>query len=648
MSKVKVDYRQLAEELYLPRTLKNASGEDPITEENPTITGYLDILDNGLNGSTGNNKQVVVVGAGIAGMLSAILLADYGHDVTLLEANDDRVGGRVKTFGQTPSKSPFSKGQYAEAGAMRFPAKHPLLMAYIAKYNLEKQQFFNVDVDNPNADNPNKVYNTFLRTNSYQERRSSYSEDTFNTNKGFFQTSGVPSDAAGTLLDNALESARDYYSYVDPSDGFRYDKEDREEWISGWAKLIEDFDQYSLGGYLREVAGLNEGDIGLIGTLENLSARMPLSFMHSFLGRSDINPNNTYYELKGGSWQLTEVLHNIIIDHDRITLKMGHRMTHIDYFDPENVLEHIGHENHAENKPGEIISIRTINESSVENDHITGDLAIITIPFSSLRFVRTDPDFSYGKRRAIIELHYDAATKVLLEFDKRWWEFDKDQWVSELDHLLKKEEITQEEYNQYILELNTPLADGGKPAIHAFGGGSMSDNPNRAMYYPSHQVMNHSVEVPGGVVLASYTWSDDARRWDSMADEDRYDFALRGLAYVHGDKILPFFSGKRKGDWIKEGGETTTGAATQSWARSPYAFGEAAVFQAYQFTNLHPDIPTPEGPVFFAGEHTSLKHAWLEGSLESAIRVAKEVKERTDHLVNINTLESNGTAVKSN
>jgi monoamine oxidase len=71
----------------------------------------------------------------------------------------------------------------------------------------------------------------------------------------------------------------------------------------------------------------------------------------------------------------------------------------------------------------------------------------------------------------------------------------------------------------------------------------------------------------------------------------------------------------------------TKGAATQSWARSPYAFGEAAVFQPYQLTYLHPNIPTQEGPIFFAGEHTSLKHAWIEGALESAIRVAQEVKE---------------------
>nr|2E1M_B Chain B, L-glutamate oxidase [Streptomyces sp. X-119-6] len=63
----------------------------------------------------------------------------------------------------------------------------------------------------------------------------------------------------------------------------------------------------------------------------------------------------------------------------------------------------------------------------------TGDLAIVTIPFSSLRFVKVTPPFSYKKRRAVIETHYDQATKVLLEFSRRWWEFTEADWKRELD-----------------------------------------------------------------------------------------------------------------------------------------------------------------------------------------------------------------------
>jgi len=38
-------------------------------------------------------------------------------------------------------------------------------------------------------------------------------------------------------------------------------------------------------------------------------------------------------------------------------------------------------------------------------------------------------------------------------------------------------------------------------------------------------------------------------------------------------------------------------------------------------------IVAPEGRIHFAGEHTSLYHAWIQGALESGIRAAREVHE---------------------
>ena len=50
------------------------------------------------------------------------------------------------------------------------------------------------------------------------------------------------------------------------------------------------------------------------------------------------------------------------------------------------------------------------------------------------------------------------------------------------------------------------------------------------------------------------------------------------------------------------------------------------MFTPWQLTQFHLAIPTAEGPLHFAGEHTSLKHAWIEGAIESAVRAALEIE----------------------
>ena len=59
---------------------------------------------------TGPAKKVLILGAGMAGLVAAYELTKLGHDVTVLEART-RPGGRVHTL-----REPFSDGLFAEAG----------------------------------------------------------------------------------------------------------------------------------------------------------------------------------------------------------------------------------------------------------------------------------------------------------------------------------------------------------------------------------------------------------------------------------------------------------------------------------------------------------------------------------------------------
>jgi monoamine oxidase len=90
----------------------------------------LAIIRAGLPPEAGARKKVIVIGAGMAGLVAAYELDRAGHTVVLLEAQH-RVGGRVLTL-----REPFSDGLYAEGGAMRIPVAHDLTMAYIEQFGL--------------------------------------------------------------------------------------------------------------------------------------------------------------------------------------------------------------------------------------------------------------------------------------------------------------------------------------------------------------------------------------------------------------------------------------------------------------------------------------------------------------------------------
>lgn len=73
----------------------------------------------------GPSKKVVILGAGMAGLVAGYELSQLGHDVTILEART-RPGGRVHTL-----REPFSDGLYAEEGAARIPENHDLTLKYV-------------------------------------------------------------------------------------------------------------------------------------------------------------------------------------------------------------------------------------------------------------------------------------------------------------------------------------------------------------------------------------------------------------------------------------------------------------------------------------------------------------------------------------
>jgi monoamine oxidase len=99
----------------------------------------------------GQGRSVVVLGAGIAGLVAAYELRRAGYGVTVLEARD-RIGGRVWTvrggnrirhIGRPDQHATFDKGLYFNAGAARIPTSHRVILDYARRLGVPMEVFVN-------------------------------------------------------------------------------------------------------------------------------------------------------------------------------------------------------------------------------------------------------------------------------------------------------------------------------------------------------------------------------------------------------------------------------------------------------------------------------------------------------------------------
>jgi len=101
--------------------------------------------------ASGNGKSVVVLGAGIAGLVAAYELNQAGYKVTVLEARN-RAGGRVWTIrggdaveqiDRPLQRAQFSDGLYFNAGPARIPSWHHAILGYAKRLNVPMEVFVN-------------------------------------------------------------------------------------------------------------------------------------------------------------------------------------------------------------------------------------------------------------------------------------------------------------------------------------------------------------------------------------------------------------------------------------------------------------------------------------------------------------------------
>jgi len=456
-------------------------------------------------------KNIIIIGAGLSGLISAYELQTHGHSVHILEADKRHIGGRVRTIR-------FSDGAYAEAGAMRIPAHHNLTRHYVNKFGLKLRPFIQ---HNQNAFSRirGKVYRNFENLDYSTLFDLSSSSLGKNPNQIWNATIGK---LASELNEN---ETIDLFS------------------AKPQLKRIEYLDQFSLKGWLINNGAQNE-EIQLLASAWSMESSLN-SALTSHL-RTHINKTwiNEFDEIAGG----TDLLPSAIAKSLFNPVMQGCQVSKI-----------------MQTSTGVSVSYEKNNQQK----RIEGDFIICSLPLGPAREIEYFPPLSSRKWEAMRRVNYDSSVKILAHTVRRFWEIDSE----------------------------------------IYGGGSSDDDVLGSVWYPNDNLDQKSdiSEMPSAFI-ASYTWGQQARRIQNNMDGIR-----KALSRLHANlasnpneimKLVPW-----------------------SWDKFPYSKGAYAHFLPGEHSSLHSELLNAEGRLHFAGEHTSLDHAWMQGAIESALRVVQEIQQ---------------------
>jgi len=307
-------------------------------------------------------QNILVVGAGMAGLSAALELAALGHAVTILEART-RPGGRVLTL-----RDPFPDGLYADAGAMQVYDSHARAQRYIQQFGLE--------LDPIRAGAPGSILHVIgKRIDSRSGERVAWPFPLHDSEKD-------------------LDSRGLYVKYVVP-----YLSDVHEADVKG--TLLDKFGQYdrmTFSDFLRSQgaspAAVRILNVGLpVGLGDGGDHHSALNLLREAAYRQRRKQSFT---IRGGTDRLPKALAARLADR-------------IHYGTPVVRLEQ------------DATSVRAITMQRGVPRTFTGDRLVCAIPFAVLRQVETHPALSREKRMAVDQLENTSVVKVFIQTRTRFW-----------------------------------------------------------------------------------------------------------------------------------------------------------------------------------------------------------------------------------
>ncbi|MDF2558466.1 MAG: L-amino-acid oxidase [Bacillales bacterium] len=502
------------------------------------------------------NKKVAIMGGGLAGLSAAFELRKLGFDITIYEALEDRVGGRVYTYYFDDQEN-----LYHEFGAMRIPVTHETVWHYLKLFNLPTRPFIQYSGNN------------FAYFRNSRARKGRSGSD---VKKNIYPKYDLTVSERNTSWQRLQKIALDSHLINAPSDA-RAEILQVKPFYNERTRIWSDNSSMRL----MESTGLSQEAISLVSNfLPLLNANLYNSYIDYI--QENYPADLAYlYEIPGGMIKLPEAFIKSLTNPN-----------------PTNDYQNIAYENlgNAKYKAGcwvksigidqftQKVILKIEDKKIQKNITEEFDYVVCAIPFSSLRNVEINPLFSGLKMRAIREVYYTPAHKTIFLSKERFWE------------------------KQGIV-----------------GGGSFTDLPISSLWYPSdhakyinnpnnikNQVNNLPSNEPG--VFVVYNFGLDTTRLTNLPEDMLFSEMKREIEKVHGlpqgylDPIIVNYK-------------------TVNWDKEPSFRGALTFFEPEQKRLFSYNMALPEynNRVFFAGEHISAVHRWMQGALQSGMQAANDL-----------------------
>lgn len=507
------------------------------------------------------NIKVGIIGGGVAGLSSAFELRKLGFDITVFEALEDRIGGRIFTYYFDKKKD-----LYGELGAMRIPVTHESSWHYINLFNLNTRPYIQ---DNENG---------FLYLNNVRVRNDAEGKNVMEKIYPKYNLRKWERNTPWTeLIDYALETPL-----------LNMSPEVRTQLLKVHPKysyLINYWDYHNIRQVM-EMSGLSQSAITL---LANLSPFTGSFFYYSFIEvLQESNPLlfTFLYEVIGGMVNIPLAIYNSLIN------PAPKEYENIPYHNLGDVKVLTGTwiDGIYDSKEDNTVILKYKNRHMAKHLYEKFDYIICANPFSTLRNIEIYPLFRNSKMQAIKEVGYSAAQKTLFLCNRRFWE-------------------------------------EGSPNERIIGGGSFTDMPISSIWYPSdhgycvtnnnkysRRLKDDCSPLNPGVITASYNFTSDAIRVGNLYDNMAFEKIKRQVEQVHGlprnylDRIVEDF-------------------VTLNWNQEPWSLGGFSYFRPEQkrLFSYVMSLPEYNNKVFFAGEHLSSAHGWMNGAFQTGMKAANDI-----------------------